>query len=205
MAVKYGQPGRALGLSTMGSMFGGIFSAVCLIVFSPQLAKVALQFSKPEYFALAIFGISIITSVSAGSMIKGIMGGIIGLLIATIGIDAMSGKLRFTFGSTYLLGGLSFVPVLIGLFAFSQVLLNVEECYGKELVKQAKAIAETSKVAIRNIRRDGNDELKKMQKDGSLTEDGLKTAEEALQKSTDKFIADINKILEDKEKEIMEG
>ena len=75
----------------------------------------------------------------------------------------------------------------------------------KELVKQAKAIAETSKVAIRNIRRDGNDELKKMQKDGSLTEDGLKTAEEALQKSTDKFIADINKILEDKEKEIMEG
>ena len=72
----------------------------------------------------------------------------------------------------------------------------------KELVKQAKAIAE---VAIRNIRRDGNDELKKMQKDGSLTEDGLKTAEEALQKSTDKFIADINKILEDKEKEIMEG
>ena len=75
----------------------------------------------------------------------------------------------------------------------------------KELVKQAKAIAETSKVAIRNIRRDGSDELKKMQKDGSLTEDGLKTAEEALQKSTDKFIADINKILEDKEKEIMEG
>ena len=136
MAVKYGQPGRALGLSTMGSMFGGIFSAVCLIVFSPQLAKVALQFSKPEYFALAIFGISIITSVSAGSMIKGAMGGIIGLLIATIGIDAMSGKLRFTFGSTYLLGGLSFVPVLIGLFAFSQVLLNVEECYGKEQVKQ---------------------------------------------------------------------
>ena len=68
----------------------------------------------------------------------------------------------------------------------------------KELVKQAKAIAETSKVAIRNIRRDGNDELKKMQKDGSLTEDGLKSAEEALQKSTDKFIADINKILEDK-------
>ena len=75
----------------------------------------------------------------------------------------------------------------------------------KELVKQAKAIAETSKVAIRNIRRDGNDELKKLQKDGSLTEDGLKTAEDALQKSTDKFIADINKILEDKEKEIMEG
>ncbi len=75
----------------------------------------------------------------------------------------------------------------------------------KELVKQAKAMAEQSRVAIRNIRRDGNDELKKLQKDGILTEDGLKTSEDELQKSTDKFIVDINKILEDKEKEIMEG
>lgn len=75
----------------------------------------------------------------------------------------------------------------------------------KELVKQAKAAAETSRVAIRNIRRDGNEDLKKQQKDSKLTEDELKTAEDALQKSTDKFIADINKILETKEKEIMEG
>lgn len=75
----------------------------------------------------------------------------------------------------------------------------------KELVKQAKATAENSRVAIRNIRRDGNDDLKKQQKDGLLTEDGLKSAEAELQKSTDKFIQEINKILEDKEKEIMEG
>lgn len=75
----------------------------------------------------------------------------------------------------------------------------------KELVKQAKAAAETSRVAIRNIRRDGNDDLKKQQKDSKLTEDELKSAEDALQKSTDKFIAGINKILETKEKEIMEG
>ena len=75
----------------------------------------------------------------------------------------------------------------------------------KELVKQAKATAENSRVAIRNIRRDGNDELKKMQKDSKLTEDELKASEEALQKSTDKFIADINKLLEAKEKEITEG
>lgn len=74
----------------------------------------------------------------------------------------------------------------------------------KELVKQAKTIAEQSRVAIRNIRRDGNEDLKKLQKDGSLTEDGLKQAEDELQKSTDKFIQDINKIFEDKEKEIMD-
>jgi ribosome recycling factor len=75
----------------------------------------------------------------------------------------------------------------------------------KELVKQAKSHAEQSRVAIRNIRRDGNDDLKKLQKDGLLTEDGLKTAEDELQKSTDRFIQDINKILDEKEKEIMEG
>lgn len=75
----------------------------------------------------------------------------------------------------------------------------------KELVKQAKATAENSRVAVRNIRRDGNDDLKKQQKDGVITEDELKTGEADLQKSTDKYIQDINKILEEKEKEIMEG
>ena len=75
----------------------------------------------------------------------------------------------------------------------------------KELVKQAKTIAENNRVAIRNIRRDGNEELKKQQKDGSITEDELKTTEDTLQKTTDKFIAEINKIFEEKEKEIMEG
>lgn len=75
----------------------------------------------------------------------------------------------------------------------------------KELVKQAKSYAEQSRVAIRNIRRDGNDDLKKLQKDSQITEDDLKTAEDELQNSTDAFIHEINKIVEDKEKEIMEG
>ena len=75
----------------------------------------------------------------------------------------------------------------------------------KDLVKQAKSIAETSRTAIRNIRRDGNDELKKLQKSGELTEDGLKQEEDKLQKLTDKYIAEINKIYDSKEKEILEG
>ncbi|MBO8450823.1 MAG: ribosome recycling factor [Spirochaetes bacterium] len=75
----------------------------------------------------------------------------------------------------------------------------------KELVKQSKTLAEQSRVAIRNIRRDANEALKKAQKNGEITEDELKTAETALQKTTDTFIQDINKILEDKEKEILEG
>ena len=99
MATKLKQPGRALGLSTFGSTFGGIFSAICLIIFSPMLASVALKFSKPEYFALAVFGLSIITSVSSGSILKGLLGG------------------------------------FIGLFAFSQVLQSVEDCYKEKYVK----------------------------------------------------------------------
>ena len=74
----------------------------------------------------------------------------------------------------------------------------------KELVKQAKNIAEQHRVSIRNIRRDGNDELKKLQKEGTLTEDDLMTKEDELQKSTDKFIQEVNKIFEEKEKEIMD-
>lgn len=75
----------------------------------------------------------------------------------------------------------------------------------KELVKNAKNIAEQSRVAIRNIRRDANDELKKLEKSSEITEDQLKTSEEDIQKSTDEFINQINKIVENKEKEILEG
>ena len=75
----------------------------------------------------------------------------------------------------------------------------------KELVKQAKTVAENSRTAIRNIRRDGNDDLKKQQKDGTLTEDGLKTETDKLQKLTDKYIEEINKIYDAKEKDIMQN
>lgn len=140
LATKLHQPGRALGISTMASTFGGIFSTVCLVIMAPLLAKVALQFSKPEYFALAVFGLSIITSVSSGNVIKGVMGGLVGLFLATIGIDAMSGVIRFTFGTNYLLGGVSFIPILIGVFALAQVLQSIEDNW--------KYIHQTTKMAI---------------------------------------------------------
>ena len=127
--AKRGEAGRALGLSTGASMFGGIFSTIALILISPLLAKVATSFSSAEYFALAVFGISIITSVSSDSIIKGLMGGALGLFIATIGLDPMTSGMRFTFDSIYLMGGISFIPILVGLFAFSQGLISLEEDY----------------------------------------------------------------------------
>lgn len=126
LALK-GEAGRALGLSTLSSVVGGIFGAICLVLVSPLLAKVAVGMSAPEYFSLAVFGISIITSVSSHSIIKGLMGGCIGLAIATVGLDPMTAGFRFTFDSVYLMGGISFVPVLVGLFAFSQGLISLEE------------------------------------------------------------------------------
>lgn len=133
--VKKGEAGRALKISTLASGVGGIISNIALILVAPLLAGVALNFSAPEYFALAIFGISIIVSISADSVIKGLIGGVVGLLVATVGIDAVTGYTRFTFDTTYLLGGISFIPILVGLFAFSQTLISIEETYGTTLKK----------------------------------------------------------------------
>lgn len=133
--VKRGEAGRALKISTIATGVGGIISNIALIFVAPVLAGVALNFSAPEYFALAIFGISIIVSISADSVVKGLIGGVMGLLIATVGVDAITGYTRFTFDTTYLLGGIDFIPILVGLFAFSQTLLSIEETYGQTLKK----------------------------------------------------------------------
>lgn len=101
MATKLGQPGRALGLSTLASTFGGIFSTICLILLAPQLAKVALQFSA-GIFCSGYFRPQHYYECFSGSVIKGIMGGLIGLFLATVGIDGMSGAIRFTLDSTIL-------------------------------------------------------------------------------------------------------
>lgn len=145
--AKKGEAGRALGLSTMGSMFGGLFSTVALVLIAPMLAQVATGFSAAEYFALAIFGISIITSVSSQSIIKGLIGGGLGLAIATVGLDPMTSGMRFTFDSVYLMGGISFIPVLVGLFAFSQGLLSFEENFREKQTGQVQII----KAAISRI------------------------------------------------------
>ncbi|MDP3386816.1 MAG: tripartite tricarboxylate transporter permease [Eubacteriales bacterium] len=124
--AQQGKAGKALGMATISSYIGGTFSVIVLIVLAPVLAKVALKFGPPEYFALAVFGLSIITSLAGDSFIKAIMSGVFGLMVATVGMDMMNGTPRYTFDQIALLDGFSFIPVLIGLFAVSQVLINVE-------------------------------------------------------------------------------
>ena len=125
MATKLGQPGRAIGISTMASTFGGLFSAVMLLWTAPLLSKFALKFGAAEYFALAMFGLSMVTSISSKNVIKGLIGAVIGLMLSTIGINSLTGSPRFTFGSVYLMGGIAMVPTLIALYAFSQGLSNI--------------------------------------------------------------------------------
>ena len=109
MATKLGQPGRALSISTMASTFGGLFSAVMLLWTAPMLSKIALKFGAAEYFALAVFGLSMVTSISGKSVVKGLIGAVLGLIMATIGMNSLTGTPRFTFGSVYLTGGIAMI------------------------------------------------------------------------------------------------
>lgn len=133
-----GEPGRALSISTTGSVIGGLFSSFVLLFTAPLLSKFALKFGTAEYFALGIFGLSIVTSVSSRNVLKGIIGALFGLFLSTIGMDNITGESRFTFGSSFLLGGINFVPVLVGLFAFSQGLIDIEEYNVGAKIERAK-------------------------------------------------------------------
>lgn len=124
--TRRGEAKKALTMTTVASVIGGLFSCLALILIAPQLAKVALTFGPPEYFALALFGISIVAGVSGDSLLKGIIAGLIGLLVAVIGMDPITGVNRFTFGNSNLLNGINVVPALVGLFAISEVLTRLE-------------------------------------------------------------------------------
>ncbi|MBC7006266.1 tripartite tricarboxylate transporter permease, partial [Photobacterium sp. BZF1] len=113
------------------SFLGGLISCIFLILISPILAKFALKFSAPEFFMLAMFGLCIISSISGKSLLIGLLSGGLGILLATIGIDDITGNMRFTFDYMNLYSGINFIPVMIGLFAMSQALIGVEDILKK--------------------------------------------------------------------------
>lgn len=123
--TKKGLGERALGIALVTSVIGGLVGSVVLSFSAPMLAEFALQFSSYEYFWLACLGLSCAVIISTGSTLKGFVSLFIGLFIATIGIDVTAGHPRFTFGSVELMGGVSFIPAMIGMFAISEVLRYV--------------------------------------------------------------------------------
>ncbi|MDE0113231.1 MAG: tripartite tricarboxylate transporter permease, partial [Albidovulum sp.] len=121
---KQGRGGEALGISLVSGVIGGLIGLFCLVILTKPLASVALYFTPPAYFSLGVLGISVIASLSSGSLIKGLMAGIVGLMIATVGVDPVSGVSRFTYGAPELLGGIPFILVMVGVFAVSELLVQ---------------------------------------------------------------------------------
>ena len=119
---RTGQPKRALALSTFGSAAGGLISVVALLFLGPVLARISLMFGPPEYFLLAVFGITVIASLSAGTMIKGLIAGCLGLLLSTVGYHPLTGEMRFTFGLPALYDGIPLVAALIGFYSIPEVI-----------------------------------------------------------------------------------
>jgi len=123
--ARNGEPGLALGIGVWSSFCGGIISAVLLVLFAPQLAMVGLEFQPWDFFMLVMFALTVTASLAGEHLVKGLIAGAAGLFIRTVGEDDAVGVGRFDFGSDYLLSGFNFIAVLIGLFAFSQLLSDL--------------------------------------------------------------------------------
>lgn len=123
MTVK-GKAFKALQMALYASTVGGLISALALLFLAPPIAKITLLFGPAEYFALAVFGLSVIAGVSNNSIFKGLIGACIGLFMATVGTDVISGTARFIFGQRKLMAGIDLIIALIGLFAISEILMK---------------------------------------------------------------------------------
>jgi len=122
---KKGKGALALSVDLLGSALGGLLGMFMLILVAPFLARFALKFTNFEYFWLGVFGLSMTAILSRGKIVNGFISAVIGIAISTIGIDITTGYPRFTFGNTNLIGGISFIPVMIGLFGLSEILKNL--------------------------------------------------------------------------------
>lgn len=125
--ARQGKAGQALGWATAGSVFGGLFSCIVLIIMGPTLALFAQNFGPIETFALIVMALSCISGVSQGGLAKGLMAGSIGLFLGTVGSDPMNGNMRFTFDFFQLHGGIDLIAVVVGIFAIAEVLSRALE------------------------------------------------------------------------------
>ena len=124
---KQGKAGEALGISLACGVIGGLFGLALLVGLTEPLARVALLFTPPAYFALGILGISVIATLNEGSLVKALMSAVVGLMIATIGSDPFSGVNRFTFGRPELLDGIPYILIMIGVYALSELFMQAGE------------------------------------------------------------------------------
>jgi putative tricarboxylic transport membrane protein len=131
--ARQGRAGPALGIAAFGSFIGGTISIIGLMLFAPVLARFALKFWAPEYFALMFLGMTMVTYLCMGSFTQGLIMAVAGLAVAAIGQDPITGVNRFTLGSATLLDGVGLVPAAMGIFGIGEVLTNIEEGIRREI------------------------------------------------------------------------
>ncbi len=129
--TKKGKAVKALNMALIASVMAGLISTVVLLVVAPFIAKLAVKFGPAEFFALAIFGLSIIISVCSQNLLKGVISGLIGIFISMVGIDPIMGTPRLAFGSFNMMSGINLVPALVGVFSISEM-MNISEGFIKK-------------------------------------------------------------------------
>ena len=161
--AKKGQAGPALGISAFGSFFGGTIAVIIVMLMAPPLAEMALKFGPAENFSVMFFGITMVTYLASGSMVKSLMMGALGLSLSCIGTDMVSGRLRYTLGLVGLQDGLGIVPVAMGLFGVSEIMLNTEA--------KLQTTTLSTKTRLRELfptRKDWRDSIKPMMRGSAL-------------------------------------
>ena len=138
--ARNGRAGAALGISAIASFVAGTVGVLGLMLIAPPLARFALRFAPPEYFALMVLGLAMVVFLAGDSMVKALLALLVGLWIATIGTDLFTGESRFTFGQAKLLGGVDFIAATVGIFAIAEVLVNLESRGGAQLFTLAKGL-----------------------------------------------------------------
>jgi TctA family transporter len=131
--ARQGRAGPALGIAALGSFFAGCVATLIIALFAPPLAQVALSFGPAEYFSLMVLGLISAVVLASGSLIKAIAMIILGLLLGIVGTDVNSGTQRFTFGIPELSDGINFVVVAMGVFAFTEIITNLEHTEKREI------------------------------------------------------------------------
>ena len=148
--ARKGEPGRAIWIGIWSSFFGGLLGGVFLIAATGPLAAFALQFGPWEYFSLFVLALSMVAGLVEASLLKGLLAGMLGLVVTIIGNDPVMGGSRLSFGIGFLEGGIAFLPVLIGVFAFAQIMSDVEAMRGAR--KAAGAVAAVASLAVSQLR-----------------------------------------------------
>jgi putative tricarboxylic transport membrane protein len=138
--ARNGRAGAALGISAIASFVAGTVGVLGLMLIAPPLARFALRFAPPEYFALMVLGLAMVVFLAGDSMIKALLAMFVGLWIATIGTDLFTAESRFTFGQVKLLGGVDFIAATVGIFAIGEVLINLESQAGAEIFKLGRGL-----------------------------------------------------------------